>query len=187
MPLSSLGVDDTANMAHCDAAGRGRPLHRLTTVMAGSGRMDVAAEAPLDDPTFAGPSPAFTLAGSGQTGRLDGPDAGDEKAVSRPEGHAARRRRSQDGRLVCGRSCRRPGRAHCHGALAGLPGSAPTTGTSIPSSDATGETSRKAGTANPGARVVRLGPADVAEHVAHCLQNLQAKLAQARILCRDRT
>ena len=31
MLLSSLGVDDTANMAHCDAAGRGRPLHRLTT------------------------------------------------------------------------------------------------------------------------------------------------------------
>ena len=31
MPLSSLGVDDTANMAQCDAAGRGRPLHRLTT------------------------------------------------------------------------------------------------------------------------------------------------------------
>ncbi len=28
MPLSSLGVDDTANMAHCDAAGRGRPLHQ---------------------------------------------------------------------------------------------------------------------------------------------------------------
>ena len=32
MPLSSLGVDDTANMAHCHAAGRGRPLHRLTTL-----------------------------------------------------------------------------------------------------------------------------------------------------------
>ena len=28
MSLSSLGVDDTANMAHCDAAGRGRPLHQ---------------------------------------------------------------------------------------------------------------------------------------------------------------
>ena len=38
MPLSSLGVHDTANMAHCDAAGRGRPLHRLRNRSGSPGR-----------------------------------------------------------------------------------------------------------------------------------------------------
>ena len=43
-----------------------------------------------------GPSPAFALAGSGQTGRLDGPGVGDGKAVSRPGG--ARRKKAAQAR-----------------------------------------------------------------------------------------
>ena len=116
-----------------------------------------------------GPSPAFRSRRFGATGRLNGPGVGDEKAVSRPEGHAARRRRRQGSRHVCGRSCRRPERAHCHGKLAGLPGPSPTTGTSIPSSDAIGETSRKARTASPGASASTFHPSGAAEHVARCL------------------